>query len=258
MRIFPFILLFVLLMAAPKLHGQETPKALLFDELTGNYNCEDLLARLDSFVVELGNKRVKGTIIFNQSDDPIDGIFIYQRLSAYSAMRGISNLFSVVSKYNPSRPGIEFWMGHEKSLRITPTSVPTYRLVISQDSKPIYFSGELYERTKIDGKWTLLGYDCAACCVRRLYLFVLGAFLDANPGTIGYFILRGNLHRSDQVKSLLRKDALKAGLSPSRVRFLYAGFKRINSVHKLVEVEAFISLKKTTSTKDFPYQLATN
>jgi hypothetical protein len=240
-------------------NGQEPPESAdLFDELVGKYNCEDLMARIDYFAAKLTEEKVKGLVIFYKSTDAVDNVFTFRFLNNYKAFRGMGDLYKVIPVDRPSKPGIEFRIDLGGKNWNLEESNPSYDLNLRPESDPIYFSGDLYERVKIDGKWTFLGWDCPSCCIRILSLGVMADFVEANPGSKAYFILRGNRSRATQVIAFLLEEAKDVGLSPANMRFIYAGTKMVNQNYRYVEAEAYISKKTTRSSKAFPYKLASS
>jgi hypothetical protein len=238
--------------------AQSTEAPVLVDELGAKLTGETLLSRLDNFAAELSNDNARGVIIFYQSNDPIMNIFTYRFFQSHRVTRKIGDLYRVVPTLNATKSGIEFWI--ERGGKVSDPQVvePSYKLDLSQNSRPVFFGRGLFERVNLDGEWTVLDWDCASVCISWLSIPVLGTFIDENPGSIAYFILRGTRKRSDIVKAHLMDEAKESGLSTRNARFLYAGPISIDSNQEYVEVEAFISTRKTSTAKDFPYQSAEN
>lgn len=248
-----FLIAILLLAYGVVANGQEPSVPVLFDEFR-SYNCEDLLARLDNFALELQNRKTNGVVVFYKSPDPINNIFTYRFLNGHKVTRKLFHTYMVVPVNDQSKSGIEFWIGGgPKQLK---TSIPTFDLGLANGSNPVYFSGDLFERVKIEGKWTFTSWDCAACCINWLHLGLLQEFLAENKGAKAYFVLRGNKARADLLKTYLLKEATDSKFPHSKMRFIYAGRKMINDHGKFIEVEAFISKIETKSPKIFPYKLA--
>lgn len=229
---------------------------MLVDETGYEVRGEDLLARLDHFAVRLQKNNERGTIVLFMNEDNIKNVFIYRFFQSYIAFRRVGDLFKIISVYRPSRPGIEFWTGEAELDPALTVATPKLDLEKQLAEGPVYFSGELYLRIKMDGKWTLLAGSCSSTCIGSLSLGLLGEFVDANPDSKAYFILRGQKSRIKDVISDLQKEAAEAGLAPDKMRFINAGSKRVNDNKNVVEVEAFIYNKETRSAKDFPYKNA--
>ncbi len=236
--------------------AQDISKSVLVDETGYDIHGEGLLARLDHFAVRLQNNNERGTIVLFMNEDNVKNVFIYRFLQSFPASRRIGDLFKIISVYRPSQPGIEFWTGEadlDPALTVTP---PKYDLQKQLASGPVYFSDDLYERMRIDGKRTMFSQSCPSTCIEVFSLGLLGDLIDANPDSKAYFILRGQKSRIKDVISHLQKEAAEDGLAPDKMRFINAGSKKVNSNKHFVQVEAFIYNKETRSAKDFPYKNA--
>lgn len=236
--------------------AQDISKSVLVDETGYDIHGEGLAARLDYFAIRLQNNNERGTIVLFMNEDAVKNVFTYRFLQNYPAFRRMSHLFKIISVYRPSQPGIEFWAGEaelDPALTVTP---PKYDLQKQLADGPVYFSGDLYERMKIDGKWTMFSHSCPSTCIEIFSLGLLSEFVDANPDSKAYFILRGQKSRIKDVISHLQKEAAEAGFAPDKMRFINAGSKIVNDNKNFVEVEAFIYNKEMRSAKDFPYKNA--
>ncbi|MBX3289555.1 MAG: hypothetical protein KF855_09425 [Acidobacteria bacterium] len=236
--------------------AQEISKPVLVDETGYDIHGEGLLARLDHFAVRLQNNNERGTILLFMNEDSIKNVFIYRFLQSYPATRRIGNLFKIISVYRPTNPGIEFWAGEAELDPALTVAPPKLDLRKQHSDGPVYFTGDLYQRMKIDGKWTMFSHSCPSTCIEVFSLGLLSELVEANSGSKAYFILRGQKSRIKDVISDLQKEAAEAGLAPDKMRFINAGSKRVNDNKNFVEVEAFIYNKETRSAKDFPYKLA--
>jgi hypothetical protein len=250
-----FPVFFLLCLVQISLSQGSTADLELVDEL-GSFNCEDLLSRLDSFAVNLKENKTQGYVVFYKSSDTVNNMFVSNFLNRHKKMRQLGEFtYTVIPTEKAGKSGVELWMSRGGKEPVASKIPPSYVLDLRNETEPVFFEGELFESAKIDDKPTFVGLSCEACCIGWLNLGLLSNFLDANPESRAYFIIRGTRSKAKQLKEFLLREADQSGLSHSRMRFIYAGKRMINSKKNFVEVETFISLRETKSANSFPYKL---
>src|SRR6476660_8277667 len=112
----------------------------LFDSVSA-YTCEDLLSRLDAFVVNgLGqNQNAKGYVVIYGADDSIKNKFVERFVVGYRESRKIDkNRFVIIPAKSATDFKIEFLLS--KSGKIKPNvTEEDFPFVLTRSDKPVMF-----------------------------------------------------------------------------------------------------------------------
>lgn len=237
-------------------NGQEPAKAVLVDEVETD-NCEVLLSSLDGFIGRLAQAKSKGSVLFTRTDDRVRDAFLfrfvlYHRANPY----GPEQRYDVIPVEASGKPRFQMWIGSPPPPLGTDRIELSYNLDLSNSTRSVFFSGELYELFHNKGKSEFSEVG-SGCSTRPVNLGLLSQFLDKTPKSKAYFVVRGSRRQFNQLKTYLTREATSQGLNPARTRFIYSGSRMINS-RQFVEVEIFISRIETRSAASFPYNLGAN
>jgi hypothetical protein len=246
MNLIRHLFLLVLCVAATlPSHGQEMT---LFD--TGEqFNCEDLLARLDRFSLQIAHNPTAsiGEIILYPGPDPIESAKHAKYLQRYLDQRDLNDLITITVTAPRERFRIEFWTGLSAAKR-TLENVPI-TLKLPKVTRPIVFDTDLFEMYVEKGKRQFVGYDCAACCISNLDWNLLSQILVANPNLKTYLVIRGKPTRHRLLTAEIKGEMRDANFDGKRVKFLYAN-KNIEGSSALSEFAVYLTQEPVRSARE--------
>ena len=220
----------------------------IFDSFS-EYNCEELLSRLDALAINglSKNPNSKGYVVIYGADDSIRNKFLERYINDYRESRQIDkNRFVIIpAKANPNFK-VEFLLSKSGSQKPNVAPEP-FSFVLTQTGKPVMFVRETVEVAKKDGEWHYHG-NCPACCIESYYSDFLAEYLKANPQLNAQIRLSGkSKDHKEKLASLIREELVtKYEISSNRFLIRYVGFDPgiINLSESLVTIEIdFVSQK---------------
>ena len=243
----------VFLLLVPLCSAQESD-LVRFDEATPP-NCEYIAAVVDRLAAEINDKNLQGYVVIYTGPDPVKNAFLINYVSLYKKFRRFDDrIYQRIVAAGHGSPKVEFWVsknGAKPNVKEVPID---YKL--TESAEPIHFVDDLLEIVKINGKVTELSVGCDACCIESINYYLLSRFLETNPKTKAYFIVRGRSRGAAKRLEQIIRDVIKeTEIDPNQIRMLYAGRNKIND-QKFFEVEVFLSSKEIKSPEDFPYKFA--
>lgn len=242
------------LFASVTVISQTESKVELVDEIGEAITGELLLYVLDNFALQLQERKAKGLIIYYRSDNKINNHFILSFLKNHRFIRPVGDMYAVVTVSRPQAPSIQAWIDDgTKAAEISGTEI-SFDLSDQLAKGPVSFYGDLYGFERENGKETFMEIGCPSVCIGYLSYGLLNSFVENNPNSLAYLVLRGTKSRSNRVIAKLKNDIKEAGMDLKKIRFVYAGSKMNYSDKNYVEVDAFIANKEKLTAKDFPYK----
>ncbi len=180
----------------------------VFDSFSA-YNCEELLSRLDAFVINgLQNPNSKGYVVIYGADDSIKNKFLERYINGYQQSRKINkNRFVIIPTKAAPDFKIEFLIS--KSGKIKPNvAEEVFPFVLTKSDNPVMFVRETVEVVKSEGKWHYYG-DCPACCIESYYSDFLAEYLKANPKLYARIKIYGrSKDHKEKLASLIREELI--------------------------------------------------
>jgi hypothetical protein len=198
--------------------SQEPPKAVLVDELPIDVNCEELSARLDNFINELGTRpdATGYAIIGSAPAKPGSGRYLERYIDGYPRYRGFDETRLDVRRSNFPGQSIKLWM--------VPLGA-TFEVPASDYSFP-----GVNRKTEISSNWDQFG-PCYTGQPFRLLSRYLKSDLDlaaniaiGSPSTKEYLAER---------KKITERYAHEYGVSSSRLRFFRMRGRYFTNVYEL-------------------------
>ena len=220
MRLATALILFWLFIADASAQGPT-----LVDEI-GSPNCEDLIARLDSFFADVTkDSESTGYITVHGGLDPIENVITLRNIGNHVAFRKVSPERIVVLSSNDKKEfRIKFWKGKYNA---TPQlKAEKIDLLLPTSFRRISFADDIVEVEKFEGKRTYRVHSCEVCCLRSINsLRILSDLLLANPGFDAEFIVRAKSNFTyKRVADLIRKDIAEFVAVPTtRTKVIYGG-----------------------------------
>jgi hypothetical protein len=181
----------------------------VFDSFSA-YSCEDLLSRLDGFVINgLGqNQNNKGYVVIYGADDSIKNKFLERYINHYRESRKIDkNRFVIIPTKAAPNFKIEFLLSKSGKTKPNVTE-EVFPFVLTRYDKPVLFVRETVEVVKREGKWHYYG-DCPACCIESYYSDFLSEYLKANPKLYARIKIYGrSKDHKEKLSSLIREELI--------------------------------------------------
>ncbi len=171
------------------------------------YNCEELLSRLDAFVINgLQNPNSKGYVVIYGADDSIKNKFLERYVNGYRESRKIDkNRFVIIPTKAAPDFKVEFLLSKSGKLKPNVTE-EVFPFVLAKSDNPVMFVRETVEVVKREGKWHYYG-DCPACCIESYYSDFLAEYLKANPKLYAQIKIYGrSKDHKEKLASLIREE----------------------------------------------------
>lgn len=228
------------------INAQSVPKT---DEAT-NPKCEELLARLENFTLEMAtDTTATGVILLIPGKDNIKNAvyekFLRRQIDRLN-LKSRVQLKTVAPSQNAKvvfRKDLSGGTGGESAEPLAKTLV--------EGKKPILFDSELFEFFPDSGRIGIAGMSCGACCLTALDWVLLDEFLSANRKLTAYVVIRGPVRRHAILRDYIRKEIQNDGVRAKRFRYLYANRNRVNR-SQFSEVAVFLSRRKFTGARQPP------
>jgi len=238
------LIVFIFLISFVKINfSQETKQDLqLFDSVTV-FNCEELLSRLDGFIIKIGqNPNSEGFVVIYDNNNPIDNKFLERYIRSYQEFRKIDkNRFKILTSKPVQGKRIEFWLSQNETILPNIKEV-NFSFALPKAEKPILFVRDWIVIENVDGKLTYFG-DCAACCIERIDLDFLSKFLESNLQLSAHIKIYGKSRfYTRKLEKLIRNDLINEyKISPKRFRISYqgidAGIAQLPKNNATIEIE---------------------
>jgi hypothetical protein len=194
----------------------------VFDSFSA-YSCEDLLSRLDGFVINgLGqNQNSKGYVVIYGADDSVKNKFLERYVNDYRESRKIDKNRFIIIPTKAADFKVEFLLSKSGKIKPNVTEEP-FPFVLTKSDKPVMFVRETVEVVKKEGKWHYYG-DCPACCLETYYSDFLAEYLKANPQLNAQIRIYGrSKDHKEKLASLIREELVtKYEVSSNRFLIRY-------------------------------------
>lgn len=204
--------------------AQKAEEDLILRDSFSEFNCEDLLARLDGFAIEIyKNPESVGYIVINDDSNAIKNKFLEQYITNYVLFRKFNKNQFVIIPAIKNEHKIELWISRDGKTK--PNKKPhNFTFDLSKTEEPITFVIDTVEITKIDGKLTYFG-DCSACCIETINLNLLSEFLKSNPKLNAHIKIYSNKQKqAKRLEKLIVDDAKNVyEIALNRLKFSYGG-----------------------------------
>jgi len=210
MKLTMTFLLLLFAVATTAFAQQESQNDLqIFDSFPA-YTCEELLSRLDGFVVSglRQNQNSKGYVVIYGADDSVKNKFLERYINGYRESRKIDkNRFVIIPTKAAPDFKIEFLLS--KSGKTKPNiTEEVFPFALTKSDKPVLFVRETVEVVKTEGKWHYYG-DCPACCIESYYSDFLSEYLKANPKLYARIKIYGrSKDHKEKLASLIREELI--------------------------------------------------